>query len=85
MVCLGLEPGAAVWKVQTNPLSNGGTHLQIIQSLKTTLLCIIGFYVHQLIEFLVNNFTTTATYPKNFETNLGTFQPSNAAAYIATN
>ena len=25
MVCLGLEPGAAVWKAQTNPLSNGGT------------------------------------------------------------
>ena len=25
MVCLGLEPGAAWWKVQTNPLSYGGT------------------------------------------------------------
>ena len=25
MVCLGLEPGAAEWKVQTNPLSYGGT------------------------------------------------------------
>ena len=25
MVCLGLEPGAAVWKVQKNPLSYGGT------------------------------------------------------------
>ena len=25
MVCLGLEPGAAGWKVQTNPLSYGGT------------------------------------------------------------
>ena len=25
MVCLGLEPGAARWKVQTNPLSYGGT------------------------------------------------------------
>ena len=24
MVCLGLEPGAAGWKVQTNPLSYGG-------------------------------------------------------------
>ena len=25
MVCLGLEPRAARWKVQTNPLSYGGT------------------------------------------------------------
>ena len=25
MVCLGLEPGAAGWKTQTNPLSYGGT------------------------------------------------------------
>ena len=24
MVCLGLKPGAAGWKVQTNPLSHGG-------------------------------------------------------------
>ena len=27
MVCLGLEPGVAGWKVQTNPLSYGGTPL----------------------------------------------------------
>ena len=25
MVYLGLEPGVAGWKAQTNPLSNGGT------------------------------------------------------------
>ena len=25
MVCLGLEPGAAGWKAQTNPLSYGST------------------------------------------------------------
>ena len=25
MACLGLEPRAAKWKVQTNPLSYGGT------------------------------------------------------------
>ena len=25
MVCLGVEPGATGWKVQTNPLSYGGT------------------------------------------------------------
>ena len=28
MVCLGLEPGAAGWKAQTNPLSYGGTPKQ---------------------------------------------------------
>ena len=28
MVCFGLEPGAAEWKVQTNPVSYGGTPLQ---------------------------------------------------------
>ena len=28
MVCLGLEPGAAGWKTQTNPLSYGGTPSQ---------------------------------------------------------
>ena len=27
MVCLGLEPGAAIWKEQMNPLSYGGTPL----------------------------------------------------------
>ena len=26
MVCLAVEPGAAGWKAQTNPLSHGGTH-----------------------------------------------------------
>ena len=26
MVCLGLEPGAAEWKGQTNPLCYGVTH-----------------------------------------------------------
>ena len=25
MECLGVEPGAAWWKAQTNPLSYGGT------------------------------------------------------------
>ena len=25
MVCLGIEPGAAGWKVRTNPLSYSGT------------------------------------------------------------
>ena len=26
MMCLGLEPGVARWKAQTNPMSYGGTH-----------------------------------------------------------
>ena len=30
MVCLGLEPGAAVWKVQMNPLSYGGTPVVVL-------------------------------------------------------
>ena len=29
MVCLGLEPGAAEWKAQTNPLSYDGTPIWI--------------------------------------------------------
>ena len=29
MVCLGLEPGAAGWKAQMNPLSYVGTHWKI--------------------------------------------------------
>ena len=33
MVCLGLEPGAAGWKAQTNPLSYGGTPKQVIVNL----------------------------------------------------
>ena len=35
MVCLGLEPGAAGWKAQTNPLSYGGTPLS--KYLSTTI------------------------------------------------
>ena len=30
MVCLGLEPGAAVLKAQANPLSYGGTPVSIL-------------------------------------------------------
>ena len=29
VVCLGVEPGAAEWKAETNPLSYGGTHLYL--------------------------------------------------------
>ena len=33
MVCLGLEPGAAGWKAQTNPLSYCGTPKIVINTL----------------------------------------------------
>ena len=29
MVCLGLEPGAAGWKAQTNPLSYGSNNFRV--------------------------------------------------------
>ena len=31
MVCLGLEPGVAGWKVQTNPLSYSGTRGTVLE------------------------------------------------------
>ena len=30
MECLGVEPGAAWWKAQTNPLSYGGTPCEFL-------------------------------------------------------
>ena len=39
MVCLGLEPGAAGWKAQTNPLSYGGT-----PSLSNIVYFLFNFY-----------------------------------------
>ena len=36
MVCFGLEPSAAGWKVQTNPLSYGGTPKQHFYSIQFT-------------------------------------------------
>ena len=44
MVCLGLEPGAAGWKVQTNPLSYGGTPTRDFGCLIT----------HQCVTNLIN-------------------------------
>ena len=35
MACLGVEPGAAEWKAQTNPLSYGGTLTFTSVSIKT--------------------------------------------------
>ena len=48
MVCLGVKPGAAEWKAQTNPLSYGGTPLltnfglevKIVSLLMITRLCL---------------------------------------------
>ena len=37
MVCLGVKPGVAGWKAQTNPLSYGGTPIFQIQQLKMCL------------------------------------------------
>ena len=40
-MCLGLEPGAAGWKAQTNPLSYGGTPgSEPFNSLFQLVLCI---------------------------------------------
>ena len=42
MVCLGLKPGTPEWKVQTNPLSYGGTpikHILTFEILSFNLLC----------------------------------------------
>ena len=33
MVCMGLKPGAAEWKAQTNPLSYGDTPLVMSNAL----------------------------------------------------
>ena len=38
MVCLGLEPGAAGWKAQTNPLSYSGTPSSIFLLWECSLL-----------------------------------------------
>ena len=43
MECLGVEPGAAWWKAQTNPLSYGGT--PIAYSLAKLMTIIHGIAV----------------------------------------
>ena len=45
MVCLGLEPGVAGWKVQTNPLSYGGTpYAEILIDSMVTLSLLTTIY-----------------------------------------
>ena len=53
MVCLGLEPGAAGWKAQTNPLSYGGT--PSFKCLKTIFkaMCNLIFKCHIMISSVV--------------------------------
>ena len=37
MVCLGLKPGVAGWKAQTNALSYGGTPINHLGTLSTSV------------------------------------------------
>ena len=54
MVCLGLEPGVAGWKVQTNPLCYGGTpsfvHLWSFQTPIQVLKDIIWKIMHLVYD-----------------------------------
>ena len=44
MPCLGLEPGAAGWKLQTNPLSYGSTPLLLFFIIYLKISLAIGRY-----------------------------------------
>ena len=56
MVCLGLEPGAAGWKMQTNPLSYGGTPtffiLKKIGPTPASFSFIFSLFKQTLLQFL---------------------------------
>ena len=39
-MCLGLKPGAAGWKAQTNPLSYGGTPVYFL--LHYSMICVMA-------------------------------------------
>ena len=58
MVCLGLEPGAAGWKAQTNPLSYSGTPLSD-QSYKGSM--ILNYDSRVVPDFKIPNITTLDT------------------------
>ena len=51
MACLGVEPGAAGWKAQTNPLSYGGTPFFTNVSIKSCISKCTGENEFQLILF----------------------------------
>ena len=49
MVCLGLEPGAAGWKAQTNPLNYGGNPIFSFSNLESDL------YLRLTVSIFVSN------------------------------
>ena len=49
MVCLGIEPGAAGWKAQTNPMSYGGTPKYISLSIYISLSLSLALW-NELLE-----------------------------------
>ena len=52
MVCLGLEPGAAGWYAQTNPLSCVGSPFLFLFGIHRTVLCMCSV---SITLFLFNN------------------------------
>ena len=79
MVCLGLEPGAAGWKAQTNPLSYGGTPFcvtfcRLNLYLLRSILISVGIEQSTLDRFISRNGQTcNGQYSK--VNSLITFQP----------
>ena len=75
MVCLGLEPGAAGWKTQTNPLSYGGTPKKV-WSMPLNLLTQITQEINprrapstenqQLYALIINNFIVTTSWDPHY-------------------
>ena len=56
MVCLGLEPGMAEWKAQTNSLSYGGTPPK---AFIVPMLAILPEVMKEWIKPIENNFKST--------------------------
>ena len=57
IVCLGLEPGAAGWKAQTNPQSYGGTQLN------SSLYSLFLMKNPVRVNFLANTASTVDNFP----------------------
>ena len=49
MVNWGLEPGAARWEAQMNPLSNGGTPIRPFVNVENDFMC------NNCVTFLIQN------------------------------
>ena len=64
MVCLGLEPGAARWKVQTNPLSYGGLNYKSFLN-GPSPAC---FYLFSSFQTHIKIFTTNKVYSAGIQT-----------------